>query len=68
MDSDGKYFVLAENSGKKIYLIHGQEVLWERDLEGQISRIAVNKQGSVSVIIKNTADKSKIIYFNIFLL
>lgn len=64
MDSDGKYFVLAENSGKKIYLIHGQEVLWERDLEGQISRIAVNKQGSVSVIIKNTADKSKIIYFD----
>ena len=64
MDASGKYFVLAEESGKKIYLVSGAEVIWERDLEGEISRVSVNKNGYVSVVIKNTAYKSKVIVFD----
>ena len=64
MDSKGKYIVLAENSGQKIYLISGKDTVWERDLEGEISRISVNEKGYVSVIIKNTAYKSKVIVFD----
>lgn len=64
MDSAGKYLVLAENSGKKIYLISGENTVWERELEGEISRISVNEKGYVSVIIKNTAYKSKVIVFD----
>ena len=64
MDANGKFMVLAENSGKKIYLISDKEIVWERDLEGSISRISVNKKGYVSVIIKNTAYKSKVLVFD----
>lgn len=64
MDSNGKYLVLAENSGKRIYLISGNRVIWERELDGEISRVSVNEKGYVSVIIKNTAYKSKVIVFN----
>lgn len=64
MDSAGEYMVLAENSGKKIYLISGKDVVWERELEGEISRVSVNEKGYVSVIIKNTAYKSKVLVFD----
>ena len=49
MDSAGKYMVLAENSGKKIYLISGKDIVWERDLEGEISRVSVNEKGKLAL-------------------
>ena len=64
MDSAGKFLAIAENSGQKIYLVSGKEIVWERELEGEISRVSVNEKGFVSVIIKNTAYKSKIIVFD----
>ena len=64
MDSKGEYFVIAEKNGHKIALLSGKNVLWERDIEGDISRVSVNNKGYVSVIIKNTAYKSKVIVFD----
>lgn len=61
--SSGKYLVLAESGGSKIYLISGNNILWQKDVEGNISRVSVNKNGYVSVIITNTTYKSVVASF-----
>lgn len=59
-----KYMVLAEKDGQKIYLISGSNILWQNTLEGSISRVNVNKNGYVSVIIKTTIYKSVVIFYD----
>lgn len=60
----GKYIVIAEQKGKKIYLINGNSVAWQTELEGSISGVNVNRNGYVSVIITNTTYKSVVISYN----
>lgn len=60
-----KYMVLAEKDGQRIYLISGSNVLWQNTLEGSISRVNVNKNGYVSVIIKTTIYKSVVIFYDL---
>lgn len=60
----GKYLIIAEQSGSKIYLISGTSILWQKDVEGKISRVNVNKNGYVSVIITNTTYKSVVVSYN----
>lgn len=57
---NGDFAVIAEENGSKIYLLRKNEVSWEKDLEGQISRVSVNSNGYVSVIIEGTIYKSVI--------
>lgn len=59
-----KYMVLAEKDGQRIYLISGSNILWQDNLEGSISRVNVNKNGYVSVIIKTTIYKSVVIFYD----
>lgn len=47
--SNGKYLCIGERNGNKLYLISGGNIIWQKDLEGQISQIYVNKNGYVSV-------------------
>lgn len=61
--SYGKYLVLAEEAGSKLYLINGNSIMWQKDVEGNISRVNVNKNGYVSVIITNTTYKSVVVSF-----
>lgn len=63
-DSNNRFLLLAEENGKKIYLISGQNILWQKDLEGEITRIHVNKNGYVSVVISGTSYKNIVITFN----
>lgn len=51
-DSDEKYLCVGEDSGSKIYLISDDNILWQKDLEGEIFRIDVNEKGYVSAIVK----------------
>lgn len=62
--SCGKYLVLAEQGGSKLYLISGNSILWQKDVEGKVSRVNVNKNGYVSVIITNTTYKSVVVSYN----
>lgn len=62
--TNDKYMVLAEKDGQRIYLISGSNILWQNNLEGSISRVNVNKNGYVSVIIKTTIYKSVVVFFN----
>ncbi len=51
--SNGRYLCVAEKSGNKIYLISGEHIIWQKDLEGEISQISVNRNGYVSVSHKS---------------
>ena len=61
--SSGKYLILAELNGSELYLISENSVLWKKDVEGNISRVSVNKNGYVSAIITNTTYKSVVVSY-----
>lgn len=60
-----KYMLIAEKNGQKMYLISGENILWENTIEGSISGVNVNKNGYVSIIIKNTTYKSVIAFYDL---
>ena len=61
--SSGKYLCVAEKGGNKIYLISGEHIIWQKDLENVIAQISVNRNGYVSVshksIVKLFNDEGK---------
>lgn len=59
-ERDGKYLILGDKNKGNIYLINETTVEWEKNVEGEISQITVNKQGDVGVIIVGTTYKSVI--------
>lgn len=65
VEKNEKYMVLAEKDGQRIYLISGSSILWQNTLEGSISRVNVNRNGYVSVIIKTSIYKSIIIFYDL---
>ena len=60
VDTNGKFILIADKNGQKIYLISGENKIWEKDLEGNISRVCVNKNGYVAVVLTGTINKSVI--------
>lgn len=58
--SQDNYLVVAEKNQQKVYLIKDKKIMWEKNVEGQISRISVNESGLVSVIVFGTTFKSVI--------
>ena len=63
VETSDKYMVIAEKDGQKAYLISGNNIVWSNTIEGNISRVSVNKNGYVSMIITNTIYKSVIVYY-----
>ena len=59
-----KFLAIAENNGNKLYLMSGTNIVWQNTLEGKISKISVNKNGYVSVILSGTSYKSIVISFD----
>lgn len=62
--TSGKYLLIAEKDAQKIYLISGNQIIWQKELEGNIDRISVNKNGYVAVILSGTINKSVIQTFD----
>ena len=54
------YLVIAEKNQQKVYLIKDKKILWEKNVEGQVTRVNVNQNGYVSVIVSGTCYKSVI--------
>ncbi len=63
-DSDGKYLVLGDEGGNKIYLIKDKSIKWEKNIDGKIANVSVNKSGYVSVIITDTRYESIITVYD----
>lgn len=58
--SSGKYLMIAEKGKQKVYLIHNNSIIWEKDIEGTVAKISVNKNGYTSIIVTGTTYKSVI--------
>ena len=63
--SNEKYMVVAEKDGQKLYLVSGTNILWDGEVEGTISNVNVNRNGYVSIVIKNTTYKSVVAFFDV---
>lgn len=61
---NGRYLIIGEKESKKIYLISGSNILWEKELDGNVTKINVNKNGYVSAIISGTSHKSVIVTYD----
>lgn len=62
--TNGKFLLIAEKDNNKVYLISGNEIIWMKELEGNIDKIAVNKNGYTAVILSGTTYKSVIQTFD----
>lgn len=63
-DENNRYLAVAETKGQKLYLIEDKEIIWERNVEGNISEINVNKNGYVAVTIVDTNYKTIIAMYD----
>ena len=63
-NSNNKHLVVAEEKGKKLYLITDKEIVWEREVEGNIAQVTVNENGYVAVTIVDTLYKTVIAMYS----
>lgn len=63
-EANGDYLGIAEKNGQKVCLIYNENIVWQKDIEGNISSINVNKNGYVSVIISGTSYKTVVQTFD----
>ena len=62
--SSNNYMIVAEKLGKKLYVIYKDEIIWQKELEGNITRVNINENGYASVVLSGTAYKSVINVFD----
>ena len=63
-DTTGEYLVIAEKDRQKIYKVESGSIKWEKNIEGNIKRVHINKNGYVAIIITGTTYKSVISVYN----
>lgn len=63
-EANNDYLCVAEKGGQKIYLISNKNIVWQKEIEGNISSININKNGYISVVISGTSYKSVIQIFD----
>ena len=61
---EGKYLVIGEKDNQKLYLVTGEHIVWEKNIEGNLAKVSVNKNGYVSAIVTGTTHKSVIITYD----
>ena len=62
--SNNRFLAVAENKGKKIYSVSGNNIVWQKELNGNISKVHVNKNGYISVVVLDTTYKNIIVTFD----
>lgn len=63
-NGSNRYLAVGEEKGKKLYLIDDKEIAWEKDVEGNISEININRNGYVAVTIVDTSYKTIIAMYD----
>lgn len=61
---NGRYLLIGEKESQKLYLISGSHVVWEKNVDGNLTKVNVNKNGYSSVIVSGTSHKSVIITYD----
>lgn len=64
VDANNRFLLMAEKDKQNIYLISEKNIVWHKELDGNISRVSVNKNGYVSVVLTGTNYKSIIQVFD----
>jgi len=57
-ESCGDFLCIAEKNGSKLYLISNKNIIWQKDIEGKISNLTVNKNGYVAISITGTTHET----------
>lgn len=63
-ETEGNYLCIGEKNGKKLYVISDKNIIWQKDLEGNIVDITINSDGYLAVATTGTIDKTIIETFN----
>lgn len=63
-ETSGNYLCIAEKNGKKLYVISDKNIIWQKDLEGNIVDITINSEGYLAVATTGTIYKTIIQTFN----
>ena len=64
MATSGDYLIIGEEKGNKLFLISKTDLIWQTEIDGEISRVAVNANGYSSIITENKTYKSIIISYS----
>ena len=62
--TNNRYLAISEKNSSKLYLISDSNILWEKEVDGIISKIDVNKDGYVTIILTGTTHKSVIVTYD----
>lgn len=52
INSMGKYLIIAEKNGSEVYCVQSKKIIWQDKVDGEISKVYVNKKGYAVVIFK----------------
>lgn len=63
-DSESTYLALGDYGSQKICLIKDNSLVWQKDIEGKVSKISVNKNGYVAVSVTGTTYESIVMLYN----
>ena len=63
-ESNENYLVIGEKLGQKLYFINGKNIVWQKEIEGKINSISINRNGYVAVTIAGTSYKTVIKTFD----
>src|SRR5699024_2822262 len=56
-NSSDRFLAIAENGGKKVYIIENRDISWQTEVEGNILQVVVNKNGYVAIVTEDTINK-----------
>lgn len=62
--SNNRFLMVAQKNGQTLYQILEGNVMWQKELEGDIQKVDVNKNGYVSVITAGKLHKTIIVTFS----
>ncbi|MBQ9657811.1 MAG: hypothetical protein IJV31_03485 [Clostridia bacterium] len=60
----GKYLVVAEKNGNKVYVITGKTIYWETETDGEITQIEVNDSGYIGIVTSDISYKNIVYLFS----
>ncbi len=63
-DVNNRYLVIGEKDNQKLYLISGSNIVWEKNIDGNLTKVSVNKNGYVTTIVSGTTYKSVITVYD----
>lgn len=62
--SNNRFLVIAETKGQELYVVSESNILWQAQVEGEIEKVNVNKNGYVTIITSGTSYKTVVITYS----